>query len=199
MGNDGGERQVRIDTATGLLDGARQCPSPNRDARPDPEAIELVVVHGISLPPAEFGGDGIDRLFTNTLDPAEHPYFAEVAHRRVSAHLLIRREGELVQYVPFHERAWHAGPSSWCGRSGCNDFAVGIELEGTDELAYADAQYRRLADVVAALATAYPRIEPGNVVGHSDIAPGRKTDPGPAFDWERLAGLLAATPRKSRP
>lgn len=190
---------MRIDTATGLLDGARQCPSPNRDARPDPAAIELVVVHGISLPPAEFGGDGIDRLFTNTLDPAEHPYFAEVAHRRVSAHLLIRREGELVQYVPFHERAWHAGPSSWCGRSGCNDFAVGIELEGTDELAYADAQYHRLADVVAALATAYPRIEPGNVVGHSDIAPGRKTDPGPAFDWERLAGLLAATPRKSRP
>lgn len=189
---------MRVDPATGLLDAARQCPSPNRDARPDPEDIALIVVHGISLPPAEFGGDAIDCLFTNTLDPEAHPCFAEVAHLRVSAHLVIRRAGDLVQYVPFHERAWHAGPSSWRGRSRCNDFAIGIELEGTDELAYTDVQYRRLADVVAALVTAYPRIEPGNVVGHSDIAPGRKTDPGAAFDWGRLHGLLAATPRNRR-
>lgn len=181
---------MHVDPATGLLDAARQRPSPNRDARPDPEALELVIVHGISLPPGEFGGDAIDRLFTNALDPRAHPYFAAIAHLRVSAHLLIRRDGGIVQYVPFHERAWHAGPSSWCGREGCNDFSVGIELEGTDDDPYADVQYERLAGVVGALATAYPRIGPGRLVGHADVAPGRKTDPGPAFDWERLAALL---------
>lgn len=185
---------MQIDLASGLLDTARWCPSPNRDARPDPDDITGIVVHGISLPPGRFGGEFIDRLFTNTLDPAEHPYFAEIEGLRVSAHLLIRREGEVVQYVPFHERAWHAGTSCWADREACNDFTIGIELEGTDEQPYTDAQYHRLGDVVAALASAYPRIEPARVVGHCDIAPGRKTDPGPAFDWGRLAERLGLRP-----
>ncbi len=185
-----------VDPRTGLLDAARQCPSPNRDARPAADDIGLIVIHGISLPPGEFGGDAIDRLFTNTLDPNEHPYFAEIARLRVSAHLLIRRDGEVVQYVPFHERAWHAGRSCWGGREECNDFAIGIELEGTDDTPYTDAQYERLAQVVGALVTAYPALTKQRLAGHRDIAPGRKTDPGPAFDWQRLAGLLlnAAVP-----
>lgn len=182
-----------VDSTTGLLDAARQCPSPNRDARPDARDIALVLIHGISLPPGEFGGAAIDRLFTNTLDPEEHPYFAEIAYLRVSAHLLIRRDGEIVQYVPFHERAWHAGRSSWLGRAQCNDFAVGIELEGADDVPYADIQYRCLAQVVGALATAYPDVTTTRLAGHCDVAPGRKTDPGPAFDWNRLAALLPAT------
>ena len=189
---------MRVDPVSGLLDAARQCPSPNRDARPDPADIDLVVVHGISLPPGEFGGDAIDRLFTNTLDPNAHPYFAQIADLRVSAHLLIRRDGEAVQYVPFHERAWHAGESAWCGRAACNDFAIGVELEGTDDQPYADAQYRRLAEVVAALATAYPRISAQRIAGHSDVAPGRKTDPGRVFDWDRLTSLMRATPGERR-
>lgn len=190
--------RMNIDPRSGLLDTARQCPSPNRDARPDPDDISLVVVHGISLPPGEFGGDAIDRLFTNTLDPAAHPFFASIAELRVSAHLLVRRHGETVQYVPFHERAWHAGESRWHERDACNDFAVGIELEGTDDVAYTDAQYAVLADIVAALATAYPRITPECLVGHCDIAPGRKTDPGPAFDWARLAARLSHASRTTR-
>jgi AmpD protein len=186
-----------VDPRTGLLDAARQCPSPNRDARPDDQDIGLIVIHGISLPPGQFGGDAIDRLFTNALDPDEHPYFAQIAGLRVSAHLLIRRDGEIVQYVPFHQRAWHAGRSCWAGREECNDFAIGIELEGTDDTPYADAQYEQLAQVVGALATAYPALTQQRLAGHCDIAPGRKTDPGPAFDWERLTGLLpsAAVPR----
>lgn len=185
-----------VDLQTGLLDAARQCPSPNRDARPAAADIELIVVHGISLPPGQYGGSAIDRLFTNALDPAEHPYFAQIAGLRVSAHLLIRRDGEVVQYVPFHERAWHAGASQWCGRDACNDFAIGIELEGTDDTPYTEAQYRMLAQVVGALSSAYPAITPTRLAGHCDVAPGRKTDPGPAFDWDRLAGLLptAAVP-----
>jgi len=185
---------VNVDTATGLLDAARWCPSPNRDARPDPDDISAVVVHGISLPPGEFGGSAIDRLFRNELDPAEHPYFAEIAGLKVSAHLLIRRAGEIVQYVPFHERAWHAGASCWGARECCNDFTIGIELEGMDDLAYTDIQYRALGDVVAALASAYARITPAAIAGHCDIAPGRKTDPGPAFDWVRLAEGIGVRP-----
>jgi AmpD protein len=189
-----------VDPRTGLLDVARQCPSPNRDARPDPDDIGLVVIHGISLPPGEFGGDAIDRLFTNSLQPDAHPYFAEIAGLRVSSHLLIRRDGGIVQYVPFHERAWHAGRSCWAGREECNDFAIGIELEGTDDTPYTDAQYSTLARVVGALATAYPALTQQRLAGHCDIAPGRKTDPGPAFDWERLASLLpsAAAPPGER-
>lgn len=181
---------MKVDPATGLLDAARLCLSPNRDARPDPDDITGILIHGISLPPGEFGGDFIDRLFTNTLDPAAHPCFREIAGLRVSAHLLLRRDGSIIQYVPFHERAWHAGESCWGGRGACNDFTIGVELEGTDDIPYADDQYERLIEIVAALASAYPRLAPASIVGHCDVAPGRKTDPGPAFDWARLgAGL----------
>jgi len=180
---------LHLDPATGLLREARQLPSPNQDDRPPGAEIDLVVVHGISLPPGELGGPWIDRLFSNQLPtdgPDAHPYFREIAHLRVSAHLLIRRGGELVQYVSVHRRAWHAGASSWEGREAVNDFAVGIELEGTDDTPYEDVQYRRLAELVHTLARAYPAITPERVVGHSDVAPGRKTDPGLAFDWKRL-------------
>ncbi len=162
-------------------------------------------MHGISLPPGRFGGPHIDRLFTNALDPAGDEYFREIAGVKVSSHLLIRRAGELVQYVPLHRRAWHAGKSSYRGRQRCNDFSVGIELEGTDERAYTLAQYRRLASVIRALRRGIPTLARAPVVGHSDVAPGRKTDPGPAFDWARLEDLLAPSrgparrqPRRSR-
>jgi AmpD protein len=168
------------------IEGARRLPSPNRDARPDPQDISLVVVHCISLPPGEFGGDGIDRLFTNALDPEAHPYFAGIVHLRVSAHVLIRRDGEVVQYVPFDQRAFHAGLSAYQGRTACNDFSIGVELEGTDDSPFTDAQYDRLNELLAALYARYPGLSPRRVVGHSDIAPGRKTDPGTGFDWSRL-------------
>jgi AmpD protein len=180
-----------IDRDSGLFAAARQVPSPNHNARPAGMKPELIVVHNISLPPGEFGGPWIDRLFTNELDPRAHPYFGAVAALRVSAHLLIRRDGELVQYVPFHRRAWHAGASRWQGREDCNDFSVGIELEGTDHGGYTTAQYRRLAVSIRALCRAYPTLSPQRLAGHSDIAPGRKTDPGPSFDWQRLARWLA--------
>lgn len=183
--------QSRIDTATGLLDAARQVASPNCDERPAGVAPDLIVVHGISLPPGEFGGPWIDRLFTNTLPPGEHPYFAEVADRKVSSHLLIRRDGEVVQYVPFQRRAWHAGVSQYRGREKCNDFSVGIELEGSDDLPYEPAQYRALGESIAALCAAYPTLSLERIAGHSDISPGRKTDPGDVFDWQRLRALLA--------
>ncbi len=187
-----------INRATGLLAAARQVASPNHDARPPGSVPELIVIHSISLPPGEFGGPWIDRLFTNRLDPAAHPYFAEIAGLCVSAHLLIRRDGELVQYVPFHRRAWHAGASCWQGRECCNDFSIGIELEGTDQDAYTTPQYRRLAAVVRALCRAYPTLSAGRLAGHSDIAPGRKTDPGPGFDRARLARWLSAGGYNSR-
>lgn len=181
---------MHVDPATGRLAGARFVPSPNHDERPPGAAIELLVVHGISLPPGEFGGPWIDALFTNALDPAAHPYFATVAGLRVAAHALIRRDGEAVQYVPFHRRAWHCGESAWRGRPGCNDFSVGIELEGADDVPYTDAQYQALADLARALMAAFPGITRERIVGHSEIAPGRKTDPGPAFDWARLRRAL---------
>jgi AmpD protein len=182
-----------VDARSGLLQGARYSPSPNFDARPDGILPELIVVHGISLPPGQFGGPWIERLFTNSLPPAQHPYFATVANLQVSSHLLIRRDGEPVQYVPFHERAWHAGASSYQGRERCNDFSVGVELEGADEIAYEPAQYRMLSAVILALCAAYPSLSLSRIAGHSDIAPDRKTDPGPAFDWQRLYALLRAT------
>jgi N-acetyl-anhydromuramoyl-L-alanine amidase len=182
-----------VDAGNGLLHPARQIVSPNRDERPPGLLPELIVVHGISLPPDEYGGPWIDRLFTNSLPPDAHPYFATVASLQVSSHLLIRRDGEYVQYVPFHLRAWHAGASSYRGRERCNDFSIGIELEGSDELAYEPAQYRALSNAVHALCLAYPSLSPERVAGHSDIAPGRKTDPGPAFDWPRLRALLRLT------
>ena len=170
-------------SADGLLDGVRLVPSPNFDARPEGMPIELIVVHNISLPPREFGGPGIVDLFLNRLQPAVHPYYAGIAHLRVSAHFLVRRDGEILQFVPCGRRAWHAGVSSWRGRERCNDFSVGIELEGADDLPYECVQYRHLNDVITALRARYPIVD---VTGHADIAPGRKTDPGPAFDWSKL-------------
>ncbi len=176
------DRMGGVDNA-GWLSGARHIPSPNCDERPPGEPLRLVVVHAISLPPGQFGGPEVIALFTNRLDPAAHPYFREIEGLRVSAHLLIRRDGELIQFVSFARRAWHAGVSSWMGRDRCNDFSIGIELEGCDELAFEDAQYHALNRLLAELRRCYP-IEA--VVGHSEIAPGRKTDPGPHFAWHRL-------------
>lgn len=181
---------MHVNPTTGLVSGARYLPSPNCDARPEPVEISLLVVHGISLPPGEFGGQWIDDLFCNRLDPAQHPYFATIAQQKVSAHFLIRRTGELVQYVPLFLRAWHAGMSSFAGRERCNDFSIGIELEGADDQAYTDAQYATLAALSEGLLRAFPALTADRIVGHSDIAPGRKTDPGPAFDWPRYRQLL---------
>jgi AmpD protein len=179
-----------VHSATGLLVGARQVLSPHCDARPSEAVTDLVILHGISLPPGDYGGPWIERLFTGNLPAQEHPYFATIAGMRVSAHLLVRRDGEVIQFVPFGARAWHAGVSSYDGRGACNDFSVGIELEGTDEGPYEEAQYERVAQLVAALCAAYPALSAQRVVGHSDVAPGRKTDPGEAFDWPRLRRLL---------
>jgi AmpD protein len=179
-----------LDPATGRSAGARQVESPNFDPRPPGVLPDLIVVHGISLPPDEFGGPWIDDLFMNRLDPAAHPYFADIAGRKVSSHYLIRRTGELVQYVSCNDRAWHAGVSTYEGRSNCNDFSIGIELEGTDATAYEPVQYRVLTDLILTLCDAYPSLSIGRLTGHSDIAPGRKTDPGIAFDWPRLHALL---------
>jgi len=170
--------------------GARRVLSPNCDDRPAECDVSLIVVHGISLPPGEYGGHWIDDLFTNRLDPGAHPYFAEISGLRVSTHILIRRTGELVQYVPFTHRAWHAGQSCYRDRQACNDFAIGIELEGQDDEPYEAVQYRQLATLVKTLRQRFPSIGRDDIVGHSDIAPGRKTDPGPAFDWGRLKTLL---------
>ncbi len=172
------------------LRGVRRMPSPNCDERPPDSRVELLVVHNISLPPGEFGGGYVDALFTNTLDSAAHAYFEGIASLRVSAHLLIDRQGGITQYVPFSRRAWHAGESCFQDRECCNDFSVGIELEGTDELPYEDLQYKRLAAVARALMQAWPEITPARIVGHSDIAPHRKTDPGPAFDWTRFRRMI---------
>ena len=172
------------------LTGIKYTFSPNFDDRPDPDDISLVVIHCISLPPNEFGTDYIDRLFCNTLNPDDHPYFQDIYRLKVSAHILIRRHGDIVQYVPFDKRAWHAGPSRYCGRDRCNDFSIGIELEGTETTPYTELQYRQLAAVIRCLLNHYPRLSKNAIAGHSDIAPGRKTDPGASFDWEKLSGLL---------
>ena len=180
---------MKINNQSGLIAQARQCPSPHCDDRRR-GVINLLIIHNISLPPGQFGGPYIDALFGNTLDPAGDDYFAGIAHSPVSSHLLIRRDGELVQYVPLHRRAWHAGVSSYRGEEACNDFSIGIELEGTDDIPYQAVQYEVLAGVVIALINAYPDIDAERIVGHSDIAPGRKTDPGVAFDWCHFRGLL---------
>lgn len=171
----------------GLVEGAQFIASPNCDERPANAAIELLVIHAISLPPGEFGGNGIVELFTNRLDPAQHPYYASIAGLKVSAHFLIRRDGTLVQFVPCSLRAWHAGASSWRGRSRCNDFSLGIELEGSDAAPFEDAQYDELAALTRALRAAYPIRD---FIGHCDIAPGRKADPGPHFDWGRYRASM---------
>jgi AmpD protein len=190
---------MQVDRSSGWMQGARQIRSPNCDARPPGVEVDLIVVHGISLPPGEFGGPWIDRLFTNSLPADVHPYFAQIQELRVSSHLVIQRSGAVTQYVGFADRAWHAGKSSFNGRAACNDFSVGIELEGTDTLPYEAAQYSALAEAVAALFFAYPGLSPERLVGHSEIAPGRKTDPGPAFDWLRARSIIAdACARRDR-
>ncbi|MEW9797239.1 1,6-anhydro-N-acetylmuramyl-L-alanine amidase AmpD [Alteromonas sp. CYL-A6] len=156
------------------------------DARPDPDDVSLLVIHNISLPPGEFGTPGIHDLFTGRLDPSAHPFYRQLEGLRVSAHCVIYRDGHIEQYVPFSQRAWHAGVSAFQGRAVCNDYAIGIELEGTDEIPYTDAQYDTLVHLTRFLQQHYPRISLGRIVGHNDIAPGRKTDPGPAFDWPRF-------------
>ena len=182
---------MQVDAKSGRVEEARYLASPNCDQRPDDEPPSLLVIHGISLPPGEYGGPWIDALFTNSLDPQAHAYFAEIHQLRVSSHLLIRRDGELVQYVPLNQRAWHAGLSSYGGRERCNDFSIGIELEGTDDAPYEEVQYRVLVECVAALLAAYPQLSTERITGHSDIAPGRKTDPGPHFDWPQFRQRLA--------
>jgi AmpD protein len=165
-------------------------PSPNQDERPPDSVIDLLVIHNISLPPGEFGGPWIDDLFLNRLDPAIHPFFRDIHRLRVSSHLLIRRDGRLIQYVPLDKRAWHAGRSSFRGRDQCNDFSIGIELEGTDDQAYTEAQYVTLGKVTGDILARFPAITPARIVGHADISPGRKTDPGPAFDWHRYHQMI---------
>jgi AmpD protein len=173
----------------GWLAGAQRVPSPNSGPRPTGAAVDLVVVHSISLPPGEYGGDAIERLFTNRLDAAAHPHFATLADLRVSAHFLIRRDGSLLQFVSCDRRAWHAGRSAWRGRADCNDFSVGIELEGLEGRSFEAAQYERLAAVITRLCERYPIAA---VAGHEHVAPGRKCDPGPGFDWARFARSLPA-------
>jgi len=171
---------------SGILAGATQIPSNNYDLRPAGKNIRLIVVHNISLPPGEFGGAYINQLFTNQLNPNDHPYFADIYQLKVSSHLLIRRDGEVIQYVPFSKRAWHAGASNYCGEQCCNDFSIGIELEGADDIDYELIQYETLAELIIQLRQSYPGIPKDAITGHSDIAPGRKTDPGPAFNWDQL-------------
>ena len=173
-----------------MLAQARKIPSPNQSSRSSESEISLLVIHNISLPPGEFGGGHVDELFCNSLDPDCHPYFTEIVRLRVSAHLLIDREGCITQYVPFDQKAWHAGQSCFEGRENCNEFSIGIELEGTDDSSFTDAQYQTLADVSGLLMKHYPAITPERIVGHSDIAPGRKTDPGECFDWHRYLASL---------
>lgn len=170
--------------AGGVAPEAHQIASPNCDERPGGCVIDLIVIHNISLPPGEFGGDGVIELFTNRLNPEAHPYYREIHHLKVSAHFFIRRNGELIQFVPCDKRAWHAGVSQWQGRERCNDFSIGIELEGDDETIFEEAQYATLNALLAALREVYPVAA---VTGHSDVAPGRKTDPGPCFDWDRVS------------
>jgi AmpD protein len=181
------------------VEQARHVHSPNSGDRPDPRDISLIIVHNISLPPHCFGGPHIDELFTNCLDPEAHPYFAEIQGMQVSSHFLIRRDGELVQYVGCDRRAWHAGRSCWQGREDCNDFAIGIELEGADDVPYTDQQYRVLAELTRSLINYYPELTEDRITGHEDVAPGRKTDPGPAFDWKRFEKLVRAGHDRAQP
>ena len=180
---------MQIEIREHRIQAVRQCPSPNCNDRPCGE-ISLLVIHNISLPPGQFGGGHIEALFSNQLDSAADPYFAEIEGLEVSAHLLIDREGCITQFVPFNRRAWHAGRSCFDGRDACNDFSIGIELEGTDDTPYTDAQYQVLSAVTQALMATYPQLNRDRITGHSEIAPGRKSDPGPAFDWDRFLEAL---------
>lgn len=176
--------------ATGKVAGARWCASPNYNERPAGVTPSLLVVHNISLPPGQFSGDAIEQFFCNRLDASAHPYFETIANMKVSSHLLIRRDGSVLQFVNLLDKAWHAGRSNFRGEDECNDFSIGIELEGADETPYADEQYDRLSSLAAQIMLAWPEITTERITGHSDIAPGRKTDPGPAFDWPRFLGQL---------
>lgn len=180
-----------IHSESGLLSSATYLESPHHDERPENSLIDMIVIHGISLPKGQFGSPAIEAFFCGKLDFTTHPAFAEIAHLRVAAHLLIKRTGDIIQFVPFTKRAWHAGESFFAGRTRCNDFSIGIELEGTDDIPYEQVQYQQLGKVVTALMRAYPAITKERIVGHADIAPGRKTDPGSAFDWTYLQGILA--------
>nr|WP_194718603.1 1,6-anhydro-N-acetylmuramyl-L-alanine amidase AmpD [Pseudomonas typographi] len=188
---------IGLDPSSGWCDGAQHCPSPNFNARPGGE-VSLLVIHNISLPPGQFGTGKPAQLFLNTLDPGEHPYFEGIAHLRVSAHFLIERSGALVQFVGCNHRAWHAGTSSFEGREGCNDFSLGIELEGTDHEPFTAQQYACLQALSLELVAHYPQITLARITGHSDIAPGRKTDPGPYFDWARYRRALQAALEEGR-
>lgn len=179
-----------LDNKTGLITPATYIESPNHDERPDRLDINLIVVHGISLPPKYFHGDAVSDFFQNKLDITAHPYFKQIAHLKVSAHLFIRRDGQLIQFVPLHQRAWHAGESAFADRTRCNDFSIGIELEGDDDIPYPLKQYTVLVDLCITLKQQYAKITTERIVGHSDISPGRKTDPGPAFDWNFFRNLL---------
>lgn len=179
-------RLYRVDPQTHVLQGVRYVESENFDERPQEASIDLVVIHGISLPPGQFGGKGVEQLFTNQLNPAEDPYYETISHLKVSSHLFINRKGEITQFVPFNKRAWHAGVSRYQERDKCNDFSIGIELEGTDHTPYTASQYESLKQVIQALFKAYPSIAKDAVTGHEHIAPGRKTDPGPYFMWSAI-------------
>ena len=181
---------MKISKHSGLVEGSRFLASPNHDDRPSAEDMSLIVIHNISLPPEQFGGEYINQLFTNCLCEDDHPFFAEISHLRVSSHVLILRSGDVIQYVPFHKRAWHAGLSSFQGREVCNDFSVGIELEGTDFEPFCDAQYETLVALIESLRNAYPSLAHAPITGHEHIAAGRKTDPGPFFDWQRISDDL---------
>ncbi len=183
---------MQMDPASGWFQGVRHCPSPNFNARPSDE-ISLLVIHNISLPPGQFGTGKVQEFFQNQLDVTEHPYFAGIIDLKVSAHFLIERDGAVTQFVSCLDRAWHAGVSSFEGRDTCNDFSLGIELEGTDDQPYTDAQYQALTDLTRQLQAAYPAITGPRICGHCDVAPGRKTDPGPAFDWMRFRSALQHT------
>ncbi len=174
-----------------ILSNARQCPSPNCDQRPAECDADLIVIHNISLPPNKFGGEGIDQLFTNCLDKDEDPFYKEINHLRVSSHLLIRRDGEVVQYVPFNKRAWHAGVSEYQGRDTCNNFSIGIEIEGSDFEAFTESQYNALEESIQALLSRYKGLTAAAITGHEHIAPGRKTDPGPFFEWQKLSKIFS--------
>lgn len=179
--------------ADGWLTGIRHHPSPNYDDRPASQSIDLLVIHNISLPPEQYEGDWILDFFCNELDPCAHPYFSEIADLKVSAHLLIRRDGEIIQFVSLNQRAWHAGQSCFQGKEGCNDFSIGIELEGSDTQEFTEAQYQSLNRITRLLLDHYPRLTEERITGHSDIAPDRKTDPGPCFDWQHYRNLLHST------
>lgn len=184
------QHHAQLVCVNNLLKGITYRASPNQDLRPVSDDISGIVIHNISLPPGDFGGGWIDDLFLNRLDPTAHPYFEPIAEIKVSAHVLIRRDGEIIQYVPFDKRAWHAGVSCWNGRERCNDFTIGIELEGCDDQHFEQQQYMGLVEVIQCLSRTYPKITPQTIIGHQHIAPDRKTDPGPYFDWDHLSALL---------